>query len=512
MANAKQLCLKYFTLHEKETSTWKCSCSKLLVSKRNSGWTNLLRHINKEHGEQINSLEGQSTLSFSKNETKISKTGNNYFSWINWICTDLRPFHFVEEELTREYSKLEPICTKTLKKYMDRVTKRVEQKISSLLPEKFSIVLDGWTKKSTHFVAVFAVYPVDTELGYESVLLGFSPLLCETNFGAKNHHELLEWTLELYGKNIENNVVALIGDNAEVNKALANLCEKPLIGCASHKFNLAVSHYLKNYEDLLGKINDIMVKLKSLKYRGKLRTKTDKGPMLRNDTRWSSTFQMVERYSELHPFLMDSEFSADRHFIPYMLSPSDFSDALDLLNRLKELNSYTVTLQEPSIDLSDVRCLFDKILAKYPEMATHLAADASIIHCPLFESALMKIQDFCEDSLSEAESNAVLAFKKPESQIENQGSPVDSMAHEIIKRRKIEKKSSHPESKYFKTKFLLPSSNLVERFFSIAGFAFNDYRQRLDPTNLEMQMFLKLNKKLWDAETVSQCCVANNAN
>ena len=89
---------------------------------------------------------------------------------------------------------------------MDGVTKRVEQKNSSLLLDKFSIVSDVRTKISTHFVAVFAVYPVDTELGYESVLLGFSPLLCETNFGVKSHHELLQWTFEVNGKNIENNV------------------------------------------------------------------------------------------------------------------------------------------------------------------------------------------------------------------------------------------------------------------------------------------------------------------
>ena len=44
--------------------------------------------------------------------------------------------------------------------------------------------------------------------------------------------------------------------------------------------------------------------------------------------------------------------------------------------------------------------------------------------------------------------------------------------------------------KYFK----LPTSNLLERFFSTAEYAYSDLPQNLLPQNLEMQLFLKINK------------------
>ena len=75
------------------------------------------------------------------------------------------------------------------------------------------------------------------------------------------------------------NVVAITGDIADVNRSIANLCKMPLIGCASHKFNLAISAYLDKQEVLLNKINMLMGKLKSLKLAGRLREKTRLQPI-----------------------------------------------------------------------------------------------------------------------------------------------------------------------------------------------------------------------------------------
>ena len=38
-------------------------------------------------------------------------------------------------------------------------------------------------------------------------------------------------------------------------------------------------------------------------------------------------------------------------------------------------------------------------------------------------------------------------------------------------------------------------------FFSSAGFASSDFRQRLNPTNLEKQLYLKTNKRFWYIRT-----------
>jgi hypothetical protein len=62
-----------------------------------------------------------------------------------------------------------------------------------------------------------------------------------------------------------------------------------MVGCASHCFNLAVTDFLADHETLLGKIQALMTKLLTIKGRAILRRATDHAPLLRNDTRWSST-------------------------------------------------------------------------------------------------------------------------------------------------------------------------------------------------------------------------------
>ncbi|ETK70879.1 hypothetical protein L915_21792 [Phytophthora nicotianae] len=107
-------------------------------------------------------------------------------------------------------------------------------------------------------------------------------------------------------------VLFLVGDNYEVNKQLANLMGVPLVGCASHRLNLAVREYLAPHEDALAEVQALMRKLRTLKQAAKLRTKsvvtllqpkTALQPVLRQDTRWSSSFTMLARYFRLYEHL-----------------------------------------------------------------------------------------------------------------------------------------------------------------------------------------------------------------
>ena len=52
----------------------------------------------------------------------------------------IKPFNFVEDPLSRKYSNLKDITTKTFMKHMDRLTKVVELKIGDKLPEKVALV------------------------------------------------------------------------------------------------------------------------------------------------------------------------------------------------------------------------------------------------------------------------------------------------------------------------------------------------------------------------------------
>ena len=73
----------------------------------------------------------------------------------------------------------------------------------------------------------------------------------------------------------------------------------------------------------------------------------------------------------------------------------------------------------------------------------------------------------------------------------------------LRKKRRLQL-SSQKVSEYESLNFLLPTSNILERFFSSATYSFSDLRQKLLPMNLEMQLFLKFNEKFRDENLVSQ--------
>ena len=43
----------------------------------------------------------------------------------------------------------------------------------------------------------------------------------------------------------------------------------------------------------------------------------------------------------------------------------------------------------------------------------------------------------------------------------------------------------------------------LKRFFSSAGYAYDELRQNILPAKLEQQLFLKFNKKFWDLTLVN---------
>ena len=80
------------------------------------------------------------------------------------------------------------------------------------------------------------------------------------------------------------------------------------------------------------------------------------------------------------------------------------------------------------------------------------------------------------------------------------GADSGDFASEILKKkRKVAAKSS-----YIDTRFIQPTSNMVERFFSSAGFAASELRQNISPVHLEEQLYLKANKRFWNVQLVNE--------
>ncbi|ETN19700.1 hypothetical protein PPTG_04929 [Phytophthora nicotianae INRA-310] len=166
----------------------------------------------------------------------------------------------------------------------------------------------------------------------------------------------------------------------------------PLVGCASHRLNRAVQKYLLQHEDDLAAVQALMIKLRTLTQSAKLRLKTELQPVIRQDTRWSSTFGMLKRYFQLLEFLD--------------------ADDDDIMEGLKDVESVAKALQGRDVDLQDVRQWFDELIALKPQFETHLGSRAEIVHSPDFESGCVRVLSGRQDRLTRAEKTALGPFAK----------------------------------------------------------------------------------------------------
>ena len=163
--------------------------------------------------------------------------------------------------------------------------------------------------------------------------------------------------------------------------------------------------------------------------------------------------------------------------------------------------SVTKALQDEEIDMGSIRALFDVLLKQIPELdeyRNHLHSDSSVVKC-------VKIQDSNEDKMIGSEKLTVQGLEIETVEVSSNENVVpDDFAFQILRKRaKIDCKS-----KYVNTKFLLGTSNIVERFFITAGLSYTVFRQSLTPAHLEEQLFLKPNHRFWNHESVHK--VMNN--
>ena len=168
--------------------------------------------------------------------------------------------------------------------YLSLLTEHVEQNVSELLPTKMALIFDGWSSNSTNYLGLFALFLSNNICGYETRLLELSPLRDECYLDADAHYDFLTYVLGLYRKTWDN-VVCLIKDNVNTNKSLYKKKGIPFIGCGSHRVNLAVRDVLQEEEELICKINAIMLKYRGLLLSAKLRKLTYIRPQVRNVTK-----------------------------------------------------------------------------------------------------------------------------------------------------------------------------------------------------------------------------------
>ena len=347
----KQLIAYWYSQNVEDLSSWTCKCGTTRKQIQGSGYTNLMTHLKQQHADDyetaVIAARGDVVDGTRKITTHFNSKGANLYGWLDWVIQDNEPITFVERRTVRQYSVLKPISRATLKRYIEEITKRVEVRIRSGLPNGFGLMMDGWSEGTTHYIGLFAAYEVDNEA--RRPLLAIAPPYDETHLDARGQYDFIGDVLELFGKE-KSNVLYLVADNASVNRATADLLGVPLIGCASHKLNLDVQDFYRSHERVLDKINGLMKTLRTLKQAGKLRRSTDLSPIIRNVTRWTSTFAMMSRYLELEPFLDQN----DEAIVDNILGPRDKQQLASLVANSRLFEAVTEKLQKESITLAEV--------------------------------------------------------------------------------------------------------------------------------------------------------------
>jgi hypothetical protein len=306
--------------------------------------------------------------------------------------------------------------------------------------------------------------------------------------------------------------VYLVADNAAVNKSLATMLEIPMIGCASHRFNLACQKYLEKYEVTLSKINTLMGTLRNVKQAGKLRRKgCNLEPVMRNQTRWSSTHAMVQRFFRIQEYL-DTDDPVLVDLLPTFRELRELKSALE---DLTEFEKTTKTLQHEDRTMLEVRNIFDAMLGveNFKGMKHYISNAGGIVHSNHFENGLVKLQSGDSDQLTDREKRAMSPFLKVNSanyQAEEEALPAQSMSIAERALAGTKNKKRKVVSDYVDVERIPPTSNIVERLFSASRLVLTDYRKCMSPYSFECVMFLKYNREHWNIGLIHELIMHSN--
>jgi len=484
-----------------------------------SGYSNLVQHVQCAHPndyvkiiDDIKKTVETPSASSNADSFFFPKKTIRLYGWLDLVINGMLPFSTVTNPVFGRNVKFESISRNTLKKYLSLLTREVEAKIRSALPQKFCLVFDGWSHLQTHFLGVYATFPSRSPTGYSKILLGFSPFESEQSTNADAHIDYFEFVLKLFDKEFSN-VTAIVGDNCSVNHSIAtkigHVSNTGFIGCASHRYNLALKNLITKHasEVSVEKVRNLMKSLRKPKMAGKLREVSHLRAVTDCPTRWSSTVEMLRRYSELRDILENID---DDELEKLLLNGRENRQIEKLCGMLFKLDSVTKALQNDGTSCADVRILFDEVIKDFPETSARLSSSAKIVHQQEFESAIVKLQDKKMELLTTEEKKSIEHLKCKDSEIITENNSVDSLsyAEQALKKRKINHEKAG--SCYMDTRYIVPTSNMCERLFSKTGYALSDRRGNILPSNFEEQIFLHANSSFWNVEDVNKIAHGTN--
>jgi hypothetical protein len=124
------------------------------------------------------------------------------------------------------------------------------------------------------------------------------------------------------------------------------------------------------------------------------------------------------------------------------------------------------------------------------------------------------LQGGCENNLTAREKVQIRRFETSEDDDEKAVADVGAprnRAQILFDEHRRKQARLLQSDKYRLTEHILPTTNIVERLFSRAKLALTDHRKQMTPRHLELLMFLRTNRSLWNAEAVEAAIALSNA-
>jgi len=331
-----------------------CGCERKQAPR--SGFTNLASHLAANHSTYRDEYDELKRCSLTPLEVFgfVDAAMSDLYDWMRLLVDRNLPLSEVENSFTRRLVKMGPTTTETLRTFMRRVAKRVGCIISNEMGDTFGLMFDGWSAGTLHFVAVVVVYQVDDER--RERMIGLSPL--KHGQSADAHIEHLTAILVVYNKSISL-VKFLAGDNCATNQSVPKKLGVPLIGCASHRFNLTVIRYLADSNGMIAQTQKLMTHLRLPNNAAELARHTHLRAVRHIATRWSSVFDMFDRYLMIRDAAVKVE--AVEELMPRGASHHRI---VALHVNLRELDNVCSKLQRDGRTLAEVRALFDACIEK----------------------------------------------------------------------------------------------------------------------------------------------------
>ena len=119
--------------------------------------------------------------------------------------------------------------------------------------------------------------------------------------------------LDFYFIDLHDRCLCSVSGYASTNQKAASLARKYIISCDNHRLHSELTTMVRSHKDLqnpIESVNETMKDARKLKNAAKLRNTSNFVPIVHNETRWSCTRSIFDRFISIRSYSLEVKESA----------------------------------------------------------------------------------------------------------------------------------------------------------------------------------------------------------